>query len=201
MVALFKKFCDVVTISDNKNRYESLDEMKSTVGPRIKSLDIRGERPGVHFLLNQKEYPPGSTTPAIFNELRTEEITDKGEDLFLRVKEFLAEHQRPSSTRFLIPAIAGLLGAACLVAYGVAIALQGQRFRIGLGLVGCLILSVLPTVLGVANAQNYLMLETRLNSPPFFVRNREEFAKQAVTAGIGAVIGGLIGYCIGHFLK
>ena len=133
LVAFFKKSCEVVTISDDKNRYESLDEMKANVGSRIRSLDIRGERPGVHFLLNQKEYEPGSPTPAVFNELRTEEISDTSENLFLRVKEFLTEYQRPNNTRFLIPAIAALVGAYLLTAHDVAIALQGQRVRIGLG--------------------------------------------------------------------
>jgi hypothetical protein len=58
LVNLFQS-CKSVTISDNKNDYDSLDEMKDIVGCKIVNLDIRGENPGLHFLLNQKEFPPG----------------------------------------------------------------------------------------------------------------------------------------------
>lgn len=36
LVALFQNSCGSVVISDNQNRYESLDEMKTHVGTRIK---------------------------------------------------------------------------------------------------------------------------------------------------------------------
>jgi hypothetical protein len=48
-----------------------------------------------------------------------------------------------------------------------------------------------------SNRGHYLTLDTRLESPSFFQKYREEFGKQAVTA----VISGLIGYLFGHFLK
>jgi hypothetical protein len=49
--------------------------------------------------------------------------------------------------------------------------------------------------------KNYLSLETRRNYAPFFVRNREEFLRHAVTAVISTFIAGVIGYCLGCFLK
>jgi membrane protein YqaA with SNARE-associated domain len=64
-----------------------------------------------------------------------------------------------------------------------------------------MIVAVVSMILGVAYSQNHLILETKLNSPSFLAKNREEFAKHTVTAGIGSVIGGVIGYCIGRFLK
>ena len=81
-VAFFQRTCVNATISDSKNRYDTLDEMKSAIGSKIKDLDIRGEKPGLHFLLNRKEAVPGSSTPAIFNELRTEEISEAADALF-----------------------------------------------------------------------------------------------------------------------
>jgi hypothetical protein len=93
LVTLFQGSCEVVTVSDDQNRYASLDEMKTYIGSKVRNLDIRGERPGVHFVLNQKEYPPGSATPAIFNELRTEEITDEADAVFLKIKEFLVAYR------------------------------------------------------------------------------------------------------------
>jgi hypothetical protein len=55
LVGLFQKACSVVTISDDTNRYVSLDEMKQHIGSRIKNINITGENPKVHFLLNKAE--------------------------------------------------------------------------------------------------------------------------------------------------
>src|ERR1035437_1139198 len=93
-VGFFQSSCANVTISDSKNRYDSLDEMQLHSGSKIKDLDIRGDTPAVHFQLNQNEVVRGTPTPAI-NELRTEEITDEADLLFLKIKEFLQERQRP----------------------------------------------------------------------------------------------------------
>lgn len=200
-VGLFQKSCTSVVISDKHHSYNSLDEMRTHIGIKIRDLDIRGEKPGLHFLLNQREYAPGSSTPAIFNELRTEEITEEADALFLKVKEFLSVHQRPSSTRFVIPAIAGLVFAYALTFRAVMEHVQGQPGRILPSLVGCMCFSIFFVILGIANSQNRMSLETKSRSPSFFVRNREEFAKHAVTAGISTLIAGVIGYCLGHFLK
>ena len=56
----FQKACSDVTISDDKNRYDSLDEMKRYVGSRVKDFNIRGDNPKVHFLLNKAENVPSS---------------------------------------------------------------------------------------------------------------------------------------------
>jgi hypothetical protein len=193
LISLFQKSCASVVISDNQYRYESLDEMKAHVGIRIKDLDIRGARPGVHFLLNQKEYVPGSSTPNVFNELRTEELTDEAEALFLRIKEVLAEHQRPNAATFAIPSLFFILLLAPLAGFGRHLSLTYQLISV----VSFITLSVLFLLIGIANGRNQLLLESKLNAPTFFVRNREEFAKHAVSG----VIGGLIGYVFGHFLK
>jgi len=202
LVALFQKSCAAVTISDNKNRYESLEEMKATIGPKIKNLDIRGEKPGLHFLLNQKEFAPGSSTPAIFNELRTEEITDEAEALFFKVKEFLLSHQRPTNIPFLISAIVFLISALVFDTFhNLGTFAAGQPHHISAGLVICIVLSLVCGVFGVVINGNNILLESRLNSPSFFVRNREDFARHAVTAAISGIIGLIFGWFVGHFLK
>lgn len=201
LVAFFQKSCAAVTISDNTNSYESLDEMKTIVGSEIKVLNITSETPRVHFSLNRREYPPGSATPLIFNLLGTEEITDDAERLFLRVKEFLDEHQRPGNTRFVVLAFVGL-GLACLLtAHAVVIALSGRGFHVTPAIVACMIFAVLFVILGVANSLNRLTLETRLNSPSLFRKYREEFAKHTIMALISGVIGLIFGWLLGHFLK
>lgn len=55
LVAMFQRSCGKVTVSDLNYRYESLEEMKQKLPPRIRDLDIRGESPGVRFLFNQIE--------------------------------------------------------------------------------------------------------------------------------------------------
>ena len=47
LVGLFQKSCSSVTISDDKNSYDSLAEMKQYVGSQIKDFNIRGENPKV----------------------------------------------------------------------------------------------------------------------------------------------------------
>lgn len=97
LVALFKKACSDVTISDDKNRYDSLDEMKKYVGSRVKDFNIRGDNPKVHFLLNKAENvpssTPGQTMTQLFPELRTEEATDGADNLFYAAKELITPHQ------------------------------------------------------------------------------------------------------------
>jgi membrane protein YqaA with SNARE-associated domain len=60
---------------------------------------------------------------------------------------------------------------------------------------------MIVSFLGAIAIDNRITLEKRANSPSFWVRNREDFAKQAVTAGISALMGGLVGWFIGHFHK
>ena len=98
LVGLFQKACSFVTISDDANRYDSLAEMKQHVGSRIKNLNIRGENPSVHFLLNKAERvpsgTPGQMMTQLFPELRTEEATDAADNLFYTAKELIAAHQQ-----------------------------------------------------------------------------------------------------------
>jgi hypothetical protein len=197
LVEQFQKSCTSVVISDENHRFNNLDEMKQHTGPRIRNIDIRGEKPGLHFLLNQKEFAPGSTTPAIFNELRTEELSPEAEALFFKLREFLQAYQRPTNTRFLVPAIAGLAGAFALTARGIASAVEGRGFHITPAIVILIAFTIVCVILGIANSQNQLSLETRLNSPSFWARNRDDFAKQAITS----LISGLLGWLVGHFMK
>ena len=204
LVAFFQKSCATVTISDDKNRYESLDEMRATVGPKITKLDIRGERPGLHFLFNQTQLVPGlpgvtGSFPEIFNELRTEEITDEAEALFFKVKDFLLSYQRSGFSPFFIVAFAGLCGIPFLVLRDHV----PRPVHLATVMELCFVAFVFTVslCLGVGIDRNQLLLETKLNSRSFFARNREDFAKHAVTAAISGIVGGIVGWFVGHFLK
>jgi hypothetical protein len=206
LVAMFQQSCGKVTISDSKYRYDSLEDMKKNVAPRITDFDVRGENPGVRFLFNQMEVVKLSNPPTqtIFNELRTEEITDAADALFYKIKDFLITHQQPRFRKgFSFGAIVSFVGLIWLVSQYSGVDAKGQPILAFRALPEVLILAA-ALVFFVAsgiNVKNYLSLETKRNSGSFFIRHREEFAKQAVTAGVSSVIGGVVGYCIGHFLK
>lgn len=192
LLGLFQEKCARVTISDKKYRYESFDEMKSRSGPRIDNLEIHGEQPGLHFVLNQssdvKGYP-GQTI--IFNELRADETTDEADALFFSIKDFLGNHEQPHvHARFVVLGIAAFVGLVLFVSR------IGPPRDIIPWPVAITFLGLLSAVFGfpflATNIRNYLTLETRLNSPSFWAKHRDEFASHAVTAVIGAVVGAAI---------
>jgi hypothetical protein len=199
LVEMFKRTCERVTISDSKYRYDSLEEMTNKLPPRVRDLDIRGENPGVRFLFNHTEISHAYSPPAqvAFNELRTEEITDAADILFYKLKDFLATYQRSGFPKTLIGAIVSIIGAFWFAFHNAGVNKAGDT-TLGStpGFLICLAAFVMFLVLS-ANRGNYLSLETKRNSASFFVRNWEEFAKHAVTA----VISGVVGYLVGHFLK
>jgi hypothetical protein len=195
LVAIFQRSCERVIISDKKYRYDSLDEMKQTVGPRVKDLDIRGENPGVRLLFNEIEEVKGTpSSKTVFNELRTEEITDSADALFREAKDFLLKYQQPYFRKILIaPTIVSLAG---VVWFAIHDPHDPGTVRLSLGFLVSFAVFLASFIGGAANG-NYLSLETKRNSQSFFVRNREDFAKHAITV----LIAGIIGWAIGHFLK
>lgn len=201
LVALFARSCASVIISDQHNRYDSLDEMKRHVGRRVSSLDILGRKPDVHFLVNQKETirfaPPYAPTEMIFNELRTEEISEQAEALFFRVKDFLQEYQSSEPLAYAPFGLLLVLGAVMLLMYDLRIR-EAAWASLMFGMVAVSFASILILV---RKGGNYLVLDTKLESPSFLVRYRDEFARHAITAAISAVVAGIVGYLVGRFLK
>ncbi len=209
LLELFQGKCARVTISDERYRYESFDDMRKHSGSRIDKLDIQGAQPGLHFLVNQSaqvkvtDHTP--STAITFNELRAEEATEEADALFFRIKDFLSAHQEPQvRMRFLVLAI-----VLAIVAFGGLLLFVSRKEAIGPGdhvpwslVVGTfgLVISIVP--LSVAfNIGNYLTLETKFNSPSFWAKHQDAFAAHAVTATISAVVGGVVVWLVGHFLK
>jgi len=194
LVAGFHNTCATVTISDNDNRYDSLEEMRQKGQPKIRAFDIRGENPGVHFLFNQTGVAQSSYPPFqyVFNELRTEEISDAADALFGRLQNFLTKYERPSFRwACIIPMVISLIAGFYFGAHNSQLNKQGQptigspvRFIISLLVFGVFL------VIGM-NVRNHLSLEKKRDSAPFFIKYRDDFAKIAVGALIIAVISGL----------
>ncbi|HEV2728436.1 MAG TPA: hypothetical protein VGV15_00260 [Terriglobales bacterium] len=205
LVAVFQRACSHVTISDDKNRYDSLDEMKKYIGSRVKDFNIRGDNPKVHFLLNKAEQVPASTPGQfmtyLFPELRTEEATDAADNLFFVVKDFLQGHQRTALTAAFL--ICSIIVMALTLALGIlGVVKHDPSVTPALGgaslFAGCVLLIF---ILIWSNRGHSLILDTKLESPSFFAKNREEFGEQAVTATISGLIGVVIGYLFGHGFK
>jgi hypothetical protein len=196
LVGLLQKNCASLTISDNKNRYDSLDEMKTTIGPKVKNLDLRSESPCIHFLLNQKESVPGASVPTVFNELRSEEISDQADLLFLKCKDCLQQFERPNMRwPFIVLAFTTFTGAIVLMLR--PLLLEGRPPLLTLIFV---VVAVILFIAG-ANVNNLILLDRRIDSPSFWIRNKDAFATHAVTATIGALIGAIVGWFFGHFIK
>lgn len=190
-VALFRDHCANVTISDGKNQYESLDEMENHAGSEVKELDIRGEAPGVHFLLDHKEVVQGSSTASIFNELRTEEITDEADSLFFRIKDFLEERQRPVLRPvFLALALIAPIGVFTNLPLRDASGLRPWLF------VGSFALLV-GSLIGTVWLTNRITLQKRSLRLSFWKRNKNEIWLRI----IGAAASGVIGFLLGRLSK
>ncbi len=212
LLDLFQSKCARVTISDKRYRYESFDEMKAQKGPRIDHLEIHGEQPGLHFVLNKSEQSKTSPpSTLVFNELRAEEATNEADALFFRIKDFLSDYQRPYVRWiFVVLAMVSVIGLVVFMSRHLntspPVPAPGPRneavsWSLQFEFLGWIAATVGFPILAVASIGNYLSLETRLNSPSFWVRNREDFSKHAVSAAIGAVVGGVVGWLAGHFLK
>jgi hypothetical protein len=180
--------------------------MRKYVGPRIANLEIHGEQPSLHFLLNQSaqvKVSDSSWQTIIFNELRADEATEEADALFFRVKEFLSAHQQPRfRTGFLVVAISSLCGLILLLTRSRDI--NGPGELITLRFLAFLFPAVAIPVVSVLAAftiGNYLTLETKLNSPSFWDNHKDAFAAHVVTATISGVVGGVIGWFAGNFFK
>jgi len=117
-------------------------------------------------------------------------------NLFYVAKELITAHQQTVITPVFF--IVGVFVVAGLLSLGV----QGIKTGRGLPILWFVLGGfVLISILFLSNRRHYLTLHTRLESPAFFQKYREEFGKQAVTAIISGLIGGVIGYLFGHFLR
>jgi|SRR5579862_5927420 len=200
LISIFARGCAKVIISDSEYRYDSLDEMKNKAGPRVKDLDIRGENPGVRFLFNQMEITRIGNPPlrGVYNELRTEEITDPADIVFYKLKDFIAAYEQPAFARkWLFPMLAGIVGVVFFGLHNSHVNKDGQTVVGSLpGVIISVIVFAISFVMGQGTS-NYLSLETKQNSPSFFKKNWEDIAKHWIIA-LG---GGIIGWLIGHYGK
>jgi len=205
LLAMFQQSCQKVTISDSKHRYKTLDAMKANVPNPMTEFIIQGENPGVIFSFNQVEMVRGASTPtpSIFNDLRTEETTDAADALFYKVQAFLVGFQQPGVRKeYLVVAVVSAVGLIWSLMSHTTEDAQGHATINGGALPGALIsMTIMILYIAMGTNKNYLTLARKQESASFFVKYREDFAKRAVETTINVLIGAIIGYLIGHFVK
>ena len=202
LVGLFQEYCETVILSDDKYRYDSLDELKTQLGANVREFEIHGENPALHFRLNRIEidnFPPGSATRIWFNELRSDEASEEADNLFFRVKDFLTARQMPSFQRLYL-ALSLLVFAAAIARVIYVSEVFKQPNTIPLSSLAGLLAAVALFIASVRK-KNQISLETRANSLSFFAKNRDDFLKHIINTVISGLLGAVIGYVIGHLAK
>lgn len=202
LIGLFQKYCATVILSDDKYRYDSLDEIKTQLGANVKEFEIHGDTPPLHFRLNKIEIdnsPPGSSTRIWFNELRSDEASEDADNLFFRVRDFLTERQMPPF-RWLYLALSLLMFVAAIARMIYVYEVFKQPNTIPLSSLAGLFATIALFIASVRK-KNQISLETRANSLSFLAKNRDEFLKHIINTVISGLIGAVIGYLIGHLGK
>ena len=202
LVGLFQKYCATVILSDDKYRYDSLDEIKTQLGANVKEFEIHGDNPSLHFRLNRIEVDdsaPGSATRIWFNELRSDEASDNADNLFFRVRDFLTQRQMPLFRWFYL--------ALSLITFAAAIAraiyvyeVFRQPNAIPLSALAGLFAAAALFLMSIRR-KNQISLETRANSLSFWMKNKDEFVKHFINTVLSVLVGAFIGYLIGHLEK
>jgi hypothetical protein len=202
LVGIFEKACRLVTISDRKNRYKSIDAMQRTVSSPLKDFTIQGDDPDVTFVFNRMEVVTGTASPEqrVFNDLRQDFSSDPADALYYKVKDFLLQHQRPTIRKAVAPFTILSFLAIFVVAGHYDATVPGGPPRMYPQGWPLLILSFIIffiLLISTISVRNYVTLEKKRNSPGFFTKNREDLLKDAIKV----VLGGIIGWAIAHFSK
>jgi hypothetical protein len=180
-----------------------LDEMQAETTSKITKLDIRGDKPAVHFVFNEtrRELGPQGPYNVSVNELRTEEISDTADVSFWRIREFLEERQRPRVRKLRLWAgiVSFLVSIFVLLRFGT---IPGTDYITKVGLLTILFLCLsLASIITAPNVPSVMTLSKRGETKSFWARNREDLAKHAITASISGVIGAILGWIFKSILK
>lgn len=193
LVALFKKYCESVEISDDKAIYDSLTEAAEKVVSPITNLEITGKNPGIVLSLKST----GSWLTQRFDKPVLQEGEDDKYDLaYAKIKEFLDDHRAGGIILSGWFPTTFVLGAIVIVAVGLGVQ-NLARYGDAAFIVGLILtvawLSLLRTLyldIGV------VLLKPRGAVITFWGRNKDA-VKMLI---IGAVIG-VVGTIITEWFK
>jgi len=184
IVALFRRTCEQIVISDKTHEYDTLDEVLQTAGQHPRELTILGTRPHVDLRLLW------GGSKILYAEVGDNKSGPErpGEDLFFRICDFLNTRKHFMARA---PGIVLILGL--IVLGGVAI-FESRQFprdsylAIGLFLAGIFI------VIGGAMAASYvkgaahLSLATKGSELSFWQRNKDKILMVALGGIISEAI-------------
>ncbi len=152
------------------------------------------------FLFNQTEITKIGNPPiqAVYNELRTEEITDSADGVFYKIKDFIATYEQPPFVKkWIFPLLVSFAGIFWFALHNSYVNKDGQTV---VGSTPGFLISVVGFMISLVltlRTANHLSLETKRNSPSFFKKNWEDVTKQWIIA-LGT---GIVGWLIGHYGK
>jgi hypothetical protein len=188
-----------VSFFDDEYEYKSLAELDENPGVTIRQIQMNSKEPYSRLTLG-KERNSGFLLQDS-NRLFAEE-GEKGHVLFLRIREALARRQRLLSRfiRWWIFVISATINVS--TGYPPWHSFLNTHF-------GSRATSVIDWttdlyqftfIYFVWRGMSIIRLEQHPKGS-FWARNREEFAKHAITVAISLVVGGIIGYLIGYLKK
>jgi len=195
ILGLIRSRCTDVTLSDNSNSYDSLDEMKTHDGPTIKVLNIKFANPFGYLSLGTDYDWPLSTR----NSLRIMTDSSEAELLFVKIRDALIPHERRFARIFsplvylptlLVFLIISWLGPHLPIS---SAALKTLLHITLIWLIVCFALSIYFT----ARGGTVVCLEPRKGKPGFLSTHRDELVKYVMFTAIGA----LIQWLVSHLLK
>ena len=171
--------------------------MKAHVA-KMRELDIQGENPGLHLLLNHSEEVVRgyAQTRIVISELRTEEISDEADSLFREIKDFLVEHELP---RLRVLFIASAIVSACgLVLLAIHPHKQGVGWKVGVAAsVTLLVLSFMSMPQSMWGHE--LTLETKVTSQSFWAVNKDRIWL-LIIGGIAGIVSTLVAQLLSHLI-
>lgn len=196
LFSLWKANCQQVLVGDDEHLYESLAEMEEHAPPRLQCLILQGFVPHAELVIRGSGAAPPATPRSM---LLIGGRDQKSELLFFPARDILHNRKWVSMIALRVAALtaSAVLFLGLLFSKSILLAHHiGSDFTYDLAAFVALAFLFLGGWMST-NQVSYATPRLHSKSQSFWERNRDDFAKQAITS----VISGLIGYTIGHFLK
>jgi hypothetical protein len=196
MLAMFKTNCESITISDADFVYESLDDLRTHVGQRVRNIDIAGTKPTVVLRLVSSGSELHHRSEG---ELLTQEETDRADLLFTRVKEFLLKRRTFLARLFTVPVIVIICAGMVITTF--ILSQRYLQYRDAIMVVGMFGAFAFVFLGGFLNSGGfrYVTLDSKANASSFWARNRDDMIKLVIGTVIGIVSTLIVQYLSHHF--
>jgi hypothetical protein len=197
LLALFQKYCETFTISDERFMYDTFDEFKISVHGRVRELELEGTNPSIKVSIKGG----GCWIKHLIRKLTiTERDLDKADLLYLRAREFLVNHRTLRARAlngFVVSVLTfGVLAIAMLIARSPRFANHSDLIRFS-GFFGALAIFILSRV--VKHSNGYVTLDAKSTVSSFWTRNADKIKMLIIGAAIG-IVGTVVAQYLVHLI-